>query len=435
MSEDVRVVFLSDGKPFEKHSVPTLFEKQLLQKQHARSFELHAVAFGSQSDHWHHLQWLAGVTGGTFQTSSLDQLQLREAFTSIAATITATDTSSEKSTTSGVPLRAAALEMPFDPLYHDVKCKRTCKLIQHLHKRKSRWKYVDEEVVLDQEVAVTIQAKPFSYGGMRLVFDMWDASEKNRRHPMVAKRLILKPHADKEEMLHFCRCTSIAIGLRESFLKALARVGAPIKIWFVPCYLYEYTFGAGTFYFVGEQKLEGHFVKFNGNNGYVNEDTKLEVESEILQALSHYSYVKSKGAILAVDLQGIIDNGNLLLTDPQLHSRSKKYGRGDLGLEGFKLFFESHRCGPTCEKLKLSGQQSDLLRELQLERDRRCQVCMSAAAKTVLVPCGHSAICRSCAVKLMESNSGLCPLCRKTFTGWREGVYSSTFVAPERVRR
>ena len=28
--EDVRVVLLSDGKPYEKHTVPQLFEKQLL---------------------------------------------------------------------------------------------------------------------------------------------------------------------------------------------------------------------------------------------------------------------------------------------------------------------------------------------------------------------------------------------------------------------
>lgn len=423
MPEDVRVVFLSDGKPYEKRTVLTLFDKQLLQKHRANSFELHAVAFGSQSEHWHHLRSLAEVTGGTFQTSSMEQLQLHQAFTSIAATITSS--SGDRSAT---PLRSAALDIPFDPLCRETKCKRRCRLIQQRHKKKNKWTYVDEEMVLAEVVSVTVDMKPFNFGGMRLVFGMWDASTKNSQHPMVAKRLIQKPHADKEEMLHFCRCTSIAIGLRESFKQALKKVNVEISIWFVPCYLYEYESGCGISYFVGEQRLEGHFVKFNGNNGYVNEEAKLETETEILQALSHYSYFRSKGSILLIDLQGVIDNGWVLLTDPQLHSRTKKYGRADLGLEGIKSFFESHQCGPTCEKLQLQEQTTELLRQLQLERDRRCQVCMNAASKTVLEPCGHSAICRTCALQLLESSSALCPLCRKPFQRWRDGIFSSTYV-------
>lgn len=419
--EDVRVVFLSDGKPYEKRTVLTLFDKQLLQKHRANSFELHAVAFGS-SEHWHHLRSLAEVTGGTFQTSSMEQLQLHQAFTSIAATITSS--SGDRSAT----LRSAALDIPFDPLCRETKCKRRCRLIQQRHKKKNKWTYVDEEMVLAEVVSVTVDMKPFNFGGMRLVFGMWDASTKNSQHPMVAKRLIQKPHADKEEMLHFCRCTSIAIELRESFKQALKKVNVEISIWFVPCYLYEYESGCGISYFVGEQRLEGHFVKFNGNNGYVNEEAKLETETEILQALSHYSYFRSKGSILLIDLQGVIDNGWVLLTDPQLHSRTKKYGRADLGLEGIKSFFESHQCGPTCEKLQLQEQTTELLRQLQLERDRRCQVCMNAASKTVLEPCGHSAICRTCALQLLESNSALCPLCRKPFQRWRDGIFSSTYV-------
>lgn len=341
MPEDVRVVFLSDGKPYEKRTVLTLFDKQLLQKHRANSFELHAVAFGSQSEHWHHLRSLAEVTGGTFQTSSMEQLQLHQAFTSIAATITSS--SGDRSAT---PLRSAALDIPFDPLCRETKCKRRCRLIQQRHKKKNKWTYVDEEMVLAEVVSVTVDMKPFNFGGMRLVFGMWDASTKNSQHPMVAKRLIQKPHADKEEMLHFCRCTSIAIGLRESFKQALKKVNVEISIWFVPCYLYEYESGCGISYFVGEQRLEGHFVKFNGNNGYVNEEAKLETETEILQALSHYSYFRSKGSILLIDLQGVIDNGRVLLTDPQLHSRTKKYLVGEVRNKNLANDLIKHRVMP-----------------------------------------------------------------------------------------
>ena len=39
-------------------------------------------------------------------------------------------------------------------------------------------------------------------------------------------------------------------------------------------------------------------------------------------------------------------------------------------------------------------------------------------------PCGHSAICRTCALQLLESSSALCPLCRKPFQRWRDGIFS-----------
>lgn len=351
LCEDVRVVFLSDGKPYETHTVMKHFDKQVLQKmcvQTAQSFELHAVAFGSQSDHWHHLRSLAEVTHGTFQISSLDQLQLGQAFTSIADTITSTI---DQNSSGQAPLKFAAMDKPFDPLCNDGKCLRQCNLIKHSH-QKQRWKYVDEEKVLRRNIHVTVNNHPFNCGGMRLVFDMTDSSDMNKQYAMVAKRLIQKAHAEKEDMLHFCRCTSLAFALRTSFLDALKRKHEKIafKIWFVPCYLYEYESGGGTAYFVGEQKLQGDFVKFNGNNGYVNSKEQLQTESEILQALSHYSFVTSKGSIMLVDLQGVVDKGTILLTDPQVLSKTRRYGRGDLGYEGFSLFFEHHHCGPTCHK-------------------------------------------------------------------------------------
>lgn len=105
-----------------------------------------------------------------------------------------------------------------------------------------------------------------------------------------------------------------------------------MKFWFVPCYLYEYESGGGTAYFVGEQKLQGHFVKFNGNNGYVNSKEQLQTESEILQALSHYSFVKSKGSIMLVDLQGVVDKGTILLTDPQVLSKTRRHAAFEAGI-------------------------------------------------------------------------------------------------------
>ena len=56
----------------------------------------------------------------------------------------------------------------------------------------------------------------------------------------------------------------------------------------MPCYLYEYTCVHGPAFFVGEQCLDGDFVKFNGNNGYVKLDHQ---KAELMQAFSHFTYV------------------------------------------------------------------------------------------------------------------------------------------------
>ena len=110
-------MLLSDGRPYERNGVQRLFERLLLDTDYVRgavSFEVHAVGFGSEVTDWDNLRPLAEVTGGTFQASSFDQLELRQAFTSITATITA-----DRSSLGAVglaPLRAAAMEIPFDPV-------------------------------------------------------------------------------------------------------------------------------------------------------------------------------------------------------------------------------------------------------------------------------------------------------------------------------
>jgi len=259
---------------------------------------------------------------------------------------------------------------------------------------------------------------------MRLVYKMTDESDP--RISLVAKRLIKHAHADREQMLPFCRCTSLAIEIRKSFLPSLRRASLPqSKIWFLICYLHEYQPAhGGSAYFVAEQLLDGKFIKFNGNNGFVNENAP---DSEIMQAFSHYSFIKTNGMFMVVDLQGVVDNGEYLLTDPQVHSRDQSsFGRGDLGFEGVRRFFESHKCGKTCMALDLPGKQEALLKSLKLQKDRRCILCMDAPSKTSFNPCNHSAVCKNCALRLFETVRPLCPICRQPVTGFDEGLFSKT---------
>lgn len=66
-------------------------------------------------------------------------------------------------------------------------------------------------------------------------------------------------------------------------------------------------------------------------------------------SISHYTFEKSKGKEMVVDIQG----SGYTYTDPQLHSLDKSYGRADRGQVGFDKFFSTHKCNAICMSLGL----------------------------------------------------------------------------------
>ena len=107
---------------------------------------------------------------------------------------------------------------------------------------------------------------------------------------------------------------------------------------------------------VGERYLPGDFVKYNSNNGYVNLQA---ADSEFAQAFSHFTFEASEGKQMVLDVQGVYMASahqvrpHMILTDPQVVLQDRSYGPGDLGEKGMRAFFKSHRCGSTCQKLRL----------------------------------------------------------------------------------
>mmetsp|Transcript_25112 Transcript_25112/g.81178 ORF Transcript_25112/g.81178 Transcript_25112/m.81178 type:complete len:272 (+) Transcript_25112:609-1424(+) len=266
---------------------------------------------------------------------------------------------------------------------------------------------------------------------MRLVYYMKDSDWPKKS--MVAKALLGQQHSSQDDMLHFCQSTERAIHFRSQFLHDLKQLRRKIDLWFVKCYLYKYKHDGDEGYFVAEQLLEGRFVKFNNNDGYVNPDHE---HTEGMQAFSHFTYVASRGKEMVVDLQGVVDGTTILLTDPQSLSRSGDYGPGDRGFKGMKAFFATHLCGETCNALNLNGKMSSLREELDLEH-RRCIICCDAPRGTVLNPCGHSLMCRKCVLKVMEAQQG-CPSCKADIEGFDEGLCSKTYLPNaerKRIRR
>jgi len=114
---------------------------------------------------------------------------------------------------------------------------------------------------------------------------------------------------------------------------------APL-VSFVPAYVIEISDdkAKGGFRAVtAERYIPGRYVKMNGNDGYVNCDDVDQETAAVAAAFSHFSFDRTGGEELCVDIQGV----GLHWTDPQLHSTNKRFGPADLGPQGMTRFFAS----------------------------------------------------------------------------------------------
>ena len=109
-----------------------------------------------------------------------------------------------------------------------------------------------------------------------------------------------------------------------------------------------------------EPYLTGKFRKYNNNNGFVATSGS-NIQRSTPQAFSHFTYHYSCGELMVVDIQGVGD----AYTDPQLLTTDGEgYGRGNLGTEGMKKFFKTHKCNAVCTFLRLPNMGRILKRAL-----------------------------------------------------------------------
>jgi hypothetical protein len=105
------------------------------------------------------------------------------------------------------------------------------------------------------------------------------------------------------------------------------------------------------------------------------------LDSDVPHVFSHFTYEKSKGRLMVVDLQGVFtvqsDNSKLYqLTDPVIHKKKSKqfktwsFGRTDRGKRGMEAFFATHVCTDLCRLLGLNNNMdmgSDRLRSAKCD--------------------------------------------------------------------
>lgn len=96
-----------------------------------------------------------------------------------------------------------------------------------------------------------------------------------------------------------------------------------------------------------------HFEKITSNTGWINPHLARE-DRELVQAFSHWTWVRTRAAMLVCDLQGTKNGGGWLFTDPAAHSkRLGSLGPTDLGPDGVDRFFRFHHCNKICAILDL----------------------------------------------------------------------------------
>jgi hypothetical protein len=187
-------------------------------------------------------------------------------------------------------------------------------------------------------VVVDIEEQPFAKGSCRTAHKFKDLTDPS--HPYVAKFSTKKASREQYfvDVLMQTFCSKWA-DLYNSF-------NAPKKITFLPSFVLELVDRATPVVCGGEPFIEGDYMKFNNNSGYVNNDASRNTP----QAFSHFSLVHSNQELVIIDIQGVND----FYTDPQIHTKSGKgFGEGNLGSNGIHQFIKTHQCNPLCNFLKL----------------------------------------------------------------------------------
>ncbi|KAK6361727.1 hypothetical protein TWF730_005441 [Orbilia blumenaviensis] len=199
------------------------------------------------------------------------------------------------------------------------------------------------------ELTLHKRQMPFAQGALRVAFYARTAASNNRYVVKSSKQ----ENAKLPEMAEDMRCQALCKSFAHEF-NELVGVNHSIDFIVTACFKGKSKKTSDDTFISLEPFIEGSYVKYNNNAGYVNEDNPNDAANRSAQAFSHFTFERSQGRFLVCDLQGV---GNLL-TDPAIHTKDPDrfvLTPTNFGEDGFKLFFSSHECNDICRKLELKS--------------------------------------------------------------------------------
>lgn len=198
-------------------------------------------------------------------------------------------------------------------------------------------------------VSVKMEEESFGQGAMRKCYRMKKLSTMVHTDDwfyasnVVAKRYI---HSDVMPNVYF---NDVKLQMdAKLWAEEYNRHNPPKKIDIIQIACVELFEREGSPMYHIENFVEGKYVKYNSNSGFVLcEDEHVRATP---QAFSHFTFERSGHHVMVVDVQGVGD----LYTDPQIHTAdAEEYGEANLGTKGMALFFASHHCTQICEDMNL----------------------------------------------------------------------------------